>query len=90
MNTEALESLEGKEWLYSPELTGDFPDKIFPVEEVLKLKVGAQIMFVKNDLSFDKKYFNGKMGVIKSLSAKEILVFFPEENKTIGKTYVIK
>ena len=83
MNTEALESLEGKEWLYSPELTGDFPDKIFPVEEVLKLKVGAQIMFVKNDLSFDKKYFNGKMGVIKSLSAKEILVFFPEENKTI-------
>lgn len=83
MNTDALESLEGKEWLYSPELTGDFPDKIFPVEEVLKLKVGAQIMFVKNDLSFDKKYFNGKMGVIKSLSAKEILVFFPEENKTI-------
>ena len=83
MNTEALESLEGKEWLYSPEITGDFPDKIYPVDEVLRLKEGAQIMFVKNDLSFDKKYFNGKMGVIKSLSTKEILVHFPEENKTI-------
>ena len=83
MNTEALEALEGKEWLYSPEITGDFPDKIYPVDEVLRLKEGAQIMFVKNDLSFDKKYFNGKMGVIKSLSTKEILVHFPEENKTI-------
>jgi uncharacterized protein YpbB len=83
MNTDALDSLEGKEWLYSPEIIGDFPDKIFPVEEQLRLKEGAQIMFVKNDLSFDKKYFNGKMGIIKSLSAKEILVHFPEENKTI-------
>ena len=83
MNTEALEALEGKEWKYSPEITGDFPDKIFPLDEILRLKEGAQIMFVKNDLSFDKKYFNGKMGVVKSLSAKEILVHFPEENKTI-------
>lgn len=83
MNTEALETLEGKESSYLPEITGDFPDKIFPVDEVLRLKEGAQIMFVKNDLSFDKKYFNGKMGVIKLLSAKEILVHFPEENKTI-------
>jgi hypothetical protein len=62
---------------------GDFPDKIYPVDEILQLKVGAQVMFVKNDLSFDKKYFNGKMGVIKSLASKEILVHFPEENKTI-------
>jgi uncharacterized protein YpbB len=83
MNTDALDSLEDKEWLYSPEIIGDFPDKIYPVEAQLRLKEGAQIMFVKNDLSFDKKYFNGKMGIIKSLSAKEILVHFPEENKTI-------
>jgi len=83
MNAQALEDLEGKQVVYKPEIVGDFPDKIYPVEENLKLKVGAQVMFVKNDLSFDKHYFNGKMGVIKSLSAKEILVHFPEENKTI-------
>jgi uncharacterized protein YpbB len=83
MNTDALEALEGKEWKYLPEITGDFPDKIYPLDEVLRLKEGAQIMFVKNDLSFDKKYFNGKMGVIQSLSAKEIMVHFPEEDKTI-------
>jgi hypothetical protein len=83
MNAKALEDLEGKLITYKPEIVGDFPDKIFPVEENLKLKVGAQVMFVKNDLSYDKKYFNGKMGFIQSLSAKEIMVHFPEENKTI-------
>ena len=83
MNAQALEDLEGKVVSYKPVITGDFPDKIFPVEQELKLKVGAQIMFVKNDLSFDKHYFNGKMGVIKSLGSQEILVHFPEENKTI-------
>jgi len=83
MNAQALEDLEGKLVTYKPEIVDDFPDKIYPVEENLKLKVGAQIMFVKNDLSFDKKYFNGKMGFIKSLSSQEILVHFPEENLTI-------
>ncbi|WP_426090543.1 helix-turn-helix domain-containing protein [Flavobacterium sp. DSR3-2] len=83
MNAQAVADLEGKLVVYKPEITGDFPEKIFPVEQQLQLKVGAQIMFVKNDLSFDKNYFNGKMGIIKSLSSQEILVHFPEENKTI-------
>ncbi|WP_281297786.1 helix-turn-helix domain-containing protein [Flavobacterium limnophilum] len=83
MNAQALEDLEGKLVVYKPSIVGDFPDKIYPVDEELKLKVGAQVMFVKNDLSFDKKYFNGKMGIIKSLSKDEILVHFPEENLTI-------
>ena len=83
MNTQALEDLQGKLVVYHPDIVGDFPEKIFPVEHKLQLKVGAQVMFVKNDLSADKNYFNGKMGVIKSLSNEEILVHFPEENKTI-------
>lgn len=83
INSQSLTDLAAKEFKYLPEIIGDFPDKIYPVDEKLILKVGAQIMFVKNDLSFDKKYFNGKMGFIKSLSENEILVHFPEENKTI-------
>jgi hypothetical protein len=83
INSQTLNDLEGKEWVYQPAIVADFPDKIFPVDAQLKLKIGAQIMFVKNDLSFEKKYFNGKMGIIKSLSEEEILVHFPEENKTI-------
>lgn len=83
INAESLEELEGKSYRFKPEVVGDFPEKIYPVEEILQLKVGAQIMFIKNDLSPEKNYFNGKMGFIKSLSEEEIIVHFPDENKTI-------
>jgi len=83
INAQALADLNGKSVTYYPEIVGDFPDKIFPVDEQLQLKVGAQIMFIKNDLSIDKQYYNGKMGTIQSLSEQEILVNFPEEHKTI-------
>lgn len=83
MNTTALVALKNKEFVYYPELVGEFPEKIFPIESKMTLKVGAQIIFIKNDLSFEKNFFNGKMGVIKALSFNEILVHFPEENKTI-------
>jgi uncharacterized protein YpbB len=83
MNAQALKDLEGELISYEPDIVGDFPEKIFPIEERLQLKLGAQVMFVKNDSSFEKNYFNGKMGIIKSLASQEILVYFPEENKTI-------
>lgn len=83
INAQSLEDLQGHTTTFYPEIVGDFPDKIFPVDEKLQLKTGAQIMFVKNDQSFEKHYFNGKMGIIKSLSENEILIHFPQENKTI-------
>jgi uncharacterized protein YpbB len=83
MNAQALQDLEGKLETFKPDVVDDFPEKIYPIEQNLQLKVGAQVMFVKNDLSLEKRYFNGKMGFIKSLSKEEILVHFPEENKTI-------
>jgi len=86
MNATSLEELDEKQFTYHPEIVGDFPDKIYPVESELKLKVGAQVMFIKNDLSPEKKYFNGKIGVIKSLSDEEVLVHFPEEDETIEAT----
>src|SRR6478736_4221412 len=83
MNTQSLEDLEGKQMTFLPVITGDFPEKIYPVDSNLQLKVGAQIMFVKNDLSQEKNYFNGKMGVVKTMTSKEIWVHFPDEDKTI-------
>lgn len=83
INNQALNDLKEKSFKYYPEIVGDFPEKIYPIEEELELKVGAQIIFIKNDLSYEKRYFNGKMGVIHSLSEKEIVVHFPEENKYI-------
>ncbi len=83
INSQSLTDLKGELITYKADIVGDFPDKIYPIDFDLQLKIGAQVMFVKNDLSFDKNYFNGKMGVIKSLASQEILVHFPEENKTI-------
>ena len=83
INAQSLKDLDGKLFTYSTEITADFPEKIYPLDEKLQLKVGAQIMFVKNDLNADKQFYNGKMGVIKSLTEKEIFVYFPEEKKTI-------
>jgi uncharacterized protein YpbB len=83
INAQSLNDLEGESIIYLPEITDDFPEKIYPVDPNLHLKVGAQIMFVKNDLSANKNYFNGKMGIVQSLSPKEIWVHFADENKTI-------
>lgn len=83
INTEALDALETKSVFYKPVIVEDFPEKIYPLDAQLELKVGAQVMFVKNDPSIEKRYFNGKIGIVKSLSKQEVLVEFPEEKKTI-------
>lgn len=83
INVQALADLEGKSHTYKAQVIDDFPDRIFPVDEKLELKIGAQVMFIKNDLSMDKNYYNGKMGVVKQLDENEIIVHFPEEDKTI-------
>ncbi len=83
INSQSLNDLEAKSFFYKAEIIDDFPEKIFPIEAHLELKVGAQVMFIKNDISLEKKFFNGKMAIVKSLSQNEILVHFPDENKTI-------
>jgi ATP-dependent exoDNAse (exonuclease V) alpha subunit len=60
---------------YDAEVSGEFPDTMMPTEQSLKLKEGAQIMFIKNDP--DKKYFNGKIGRVKSLEKDQIIVSVP-------------
>lgn len=83
INTQELAELAGKEVTLRADIIDDFPDKIYPLEAELKLKNGAQVMFVKNDVSLEKNFFNGKMGIVKSVSKNEVIVEFPEEKKVI-------
>lgn len=83
MNSAALDTLASKEYLYEAEIQDDFPDRIFPLESKLRLKVGAQVMFVKNDSSMEKRFYNGKIGVVKSLSVAEVVVSLPEEGQDV-------
>lgn len=83
INTTAIDDLKGKLFTYQAEIQDDFPEKMYPLDKVLKLKKGAQVMFVKNDLSSEKQYFNGKMGVVHSLTSEAIFVAFPEDQTII-------
>ena len=83
INTKSLTNINEKSYTYTAEIEGDFPEKMYPMDEKLTLKVGGQIMFTKNDISKDKKFYNGKMGVVESLSKEEIYVHFPDENYRI-------
>ena len=83
MNQESLEDIDADKYLFKAQIEGVFPEKIYPLDEILELKKGAQVMFVKNDNSFHKKYFNGKIGVVSGVSKNEIKVLIPEENLEI-------
>ncbi len=83
INTKALNEINSKLYLYTAEIIGDFPQHLYPIDTNLELKVGAQIMFIKNDPSFEKNFYNGKMGKIEELSNEEITVIFHEENRKI-------
>lgn len=86
VNSEELNALSSKLFSYSAELQGKFPEHAFPNLEELKLKIGAQVMFIKNDSSPEKRYFNGKIGKIILLDKDEVVVSCPDDDFNIVTT----
>jgi hypothetical protein len=73
INGRELQKILAPSHIYEAIIDGDFPEATYPAEGSLVLKAGAQVMFLKNDLVL-KRYFNGKIGVVKSLDDEEIIV----------------
>ncbi|HVZ96161.1 MAG TPA: helix-turn-helix domain-containing protein [Chitinophagaceae bacterium] len=73
INHRELYKLNSPSHKYDAFIEGDFPENNYPAEAELILKEGAQVMFLKNDVA-GKKYFNGKIGVIKELGDDIITV----------------
>ena len=73
INQSEISKLANSSFSYKAEVERDFPESMYPAEATLLLKVGAQVMFLKND-PIEKKYFNGKIGVIIALSTDKIKV----------------
>lgn len=84
INRRELQKLSGKLYSYKAEITGEFYDRSYPADEVINLKVGAQIMFIKNDKGENRKFYNGKIGVIKNVFEDKIYVSFPNETETLA------
>ena len=83
MNRSRLQDLSGTSFYYKAKLQGEFPENSYPVEQVLELKKGAQVIFVKNDNSGAQRFFNGKIGRVKSLNENEVWVEFSDSTKPI-------
>lgn len=68
LNKTKLAELTEKSVFYSASIDGEFPESNYPADKNLELKIGAQVMFTKNDLSGEQRYFNGKLATITTLS----------------------
>lgn len=74
INNRKLQELPGPAYTYKAEIKDDFPAYSYPTDEVLELKQDAQVMFVKNDSSGERRYYNGKIGRIVFISPSKIIV----------------
>lgn len=74
LNKTSLLNLESKSFFYPATIEKEFSESAFPAEKVLELKVGAQVMFIKNDPTGGQQYFNGKIAVVTHLSKEDIEV----------------
>jgi hypothetical protein len=74
INNSELNKLKIRSSFFNAEISGKFNENAFPNAEKLELKVGAQVMFIKNDSSPEKRYFNGKIGIITAISKESVSV----------------
>ena len=83
INRNKLAALTDKQYYFDAEIDGDFPEHIYPAPKVLILKKDSQVMFLRNDASEYKRYFNGKIGKIKHITNQEIHIVCPGESEDI-------
>ena len=83
INIKALQQLAGKTYTFKAQINGDFNEKAYPAEVELQLKLGAQVMFIKNDVEKVRRYFNGKIGVITRLEEDKIFVQCKDDTTSI-------
>lgn len=73
INEKQLAQLPGDPSVFTGEIKGDFPESSLPTPIQLDLKVGAQIIFIKNDL--DKRWVNGTLGIIEGIDEAEQMLY---------------
>ncbi|MEJ5993534.1 helix-turn-helix domain-containing protein [Pedobacter sp. Du54] len=83
LNKSSLNELNGKSYYYRATIEMEFPESAYPAEHTLELKVGAQVMFMKNDPTGEQRFFNGKIATVVSLSDEVIKVKANGSNETI-------
>ena len=80
LNDSKLGKLPGRPHSFKAKIQDEFPEYSYPTANELILKVGAQVMFVKNDISRDKLFFNGKIGKVEEFEDDIIVVKCPDDD----------
>jgi hypothetical protein len=83
INQQQLNRLNTPPFTYKAVVENDFPENMYPADASLVLREGAQVMFLKNDV-VARRYFNGKIGVVKSLSKEKVIVDCDGEEIYVG------
>lgn len=76
INAQRLAELTSKTFTYRANIQGEFPENLHATNPDMKLKEGAQVMFIKNDASGEGRFFNGKIGHISKINSDDIWVTF--------------
>ncbi|WP_346862130.1 helix-turn-helix domain-containing protein [uncultured Draconibacterium sp.] len=84
INDSKLRELHTKSEVFRANIEGNFPEYSYPTESELKLKVGAQVMFVKNDPEPEKQFYNGKIGKVAKIDDETVYVKCPGEEFEIA------
>jgi len=74
INARELARLGGTVKSAAAEIDGEFGSRTFPADEVLELKVGAKVMFLRNDTSGDARWVNGTVGTVIKISSNVVKV----------------
>ena len=86
VNLMKLDLLPGEPYSFEAETEGEFPENSYPADFVLTLKVGAQVMFIRNDP--EGEYYNGKIGKVESIDSRGLIQVTDEDSGLINVTPV--
>lgn len=81
VNEAKMNALETEEATFEAQIEGIFPENAYPAETRLRLREGAQVMFVRNDTSGEGRYYNGKIATVKKV--KPALIVEDESGESI-------
>jgi len=80
VNSSELANLPNPSHAFEARIDGDFPEALFPCDAVLHLKIGAQVMFIRNDTEAGA-YYNGKLAIVKRIDDTGITVTFRDSGQ---------
>lgn len=74
INGSNLKQLQYSTYRYTANIEGEYPEYIYPTDTTIELKQDAQVIFIKNDISPNKLYYNGLIGKIVDITDSAVTV----------------